>query len=247
MNLLENKKIIITGASRGIGRAIAIKALEAGANVAITYNNSKKAVLSLLEETASCPGTLFYEKMDLSDKDDIQNAMNIMIKKLGGIDVLINNAGITKDKAIPFLDLKSWSDVIDTNLTGTYLAISKALLPMVSHRNGVIINLSSVTGITGSAGQANYSASKAGIIGLTKSLSRELGAYNIRVNAIAPGFVETDMTSTLKDTFVKDALDKIPLKRFAKPEEIASLAVFLASDQAAYITGQTIVIDGGMS
>lgn len=246
MKLLENKKILVTGGSRGIGRCIVFECLKAGASVAATYHQSEEEMLSLKQEAESHNWNFYYSQMDLEDTDSVSRSIPALIERLDGIDVLINNAGIIRDKAIPFLDYETWNQVIQTNLTGTYQVIHKVILPMVSNKNGVILNMSSVSGVAGSPGQANYAASKAGILGLTKTLAKELGPYNIRVNAISPGYVTTEMTDSLKEKVRKDALSKIPLNRFASPEEVAHLAVFLSSDCASYISGQNIIIDGGM-
>lgn len=246
MKLLENKKILVTGGSRGIGRCIVLECLKAGASVAATYHHSKEEMVSLEQEAASYDGNFYYSQMNLEDMDSVSQSISSLIDQLDGIDVLINNAGIIRDRAIPFLDYETWNQVIQTNLTGTYQVIHKVILPMVTNKSGVILNMSSVSGVAGSPGQANYAASKAGILGLTKTLAKELGPYNIRVNAISPGYVNTEMLDKLKEQVRKDALNKIPLNRFAAPEEIAHLAVFLSSDFASYISGQNIIIDGGM-
>ncbi len=247
MSLLSGKQIIILGGSRGIGFSTVIECLQQGAVVGSTYHSSYEEMLALQEKSKEWEGEFYFTQMDIQNADSVNQAFNQLMEQMDGIDVLINNAGITKDCAFPFMDDENWNSVINANLTGTYRAIHKVLPSMVSRKNGVILNVSSVSGIRGMAGQANYSAAKAGLIGLTKSLSRELGPYNIRVNAIAPGYIQTDMTSHFKQKFLEDAIRQIPLKRFGQPEEVSHLLVFLASDLASYINGQTIVIDGGLT
>lgn len=252
MNQLENKRIIILGGSRGIGWATVIECLKQGALVGATYHKSQTDMETLSELAESLGsarkgGAFFSAQMDITDERSVKQAMKLLMDELGGIDVLINSAGITADRAFAFLDKNAWEQVIQTNLTGPYQAIHNAVLPMVAQKNGVILNVGSVSGIVGVTGQANYAASKAGLIGLTKSLSKELGAYNVRVNTVAPGYVKTEITDQLNERKISQALEQIPLKRFAEPEEIAHLLAFLASDQASYINGQTIIIDGGLT
>ncbi len=247
MNILKNKKIIILGSGRGIGRATAVECLKLGASLGCTWHTSENAMSDLAHLADSLHSAFFHTQIDIADKDSVDKGMDYLINQLGGVDVLINCSGIIKDRAFPFLDADSWEQVIHTNLTGAYYAAHKVLLPMVAAKNGTILNVSSVSAITGVAGQANYAASKAGLTGLTKALSRELGPYQIRVNAVAPGYVKTEMTEHLKEKLIKEAMERIPLKRMAEPEELAHVLAFLASDLASYINGQTIVVDGGLS
>ncbi len=244
--LLEGKKIIILGGGRGIGRATVTECLAQGAAVGCTWRTSQSAIKELAD-IASSEGKTFYDtQMDICDKASVDRGIDFLISSLGGIDVLINCTGITKDKAFPFLDPDSWDQVIQTNLTGAYYAVHKVLLPMVSNKGGAILNLGSVSAAAGVPGQANYAASKAGLTGLTKALSKELGSYHIRINSVAPGYVKTDMTAQMPEKLLAQAIDRIPLKRMAEPEEIAHVLAFLASDMASYINGQTITVDGGL-
>ena len=255
-----NKKIaVITGASRGIGAAIAKKMAENGATVIINYQGSVQAAQALEAEIREKGGKAVTYKCDVSDFDkcekfvcDVTDEAQVqaMVAKIneevGIIDILVNNAGITRDGLLMGMKEEDFDSVINVNLKGTFNTIRFASRTMVKQRKGKIINISSVSGVTGNAGQANYSASKAGIIGLTKSAARELASRNINVNAIAPGFVDTDMTITLSDKVKDGAKGQIPLGRFGKPEEVAELALFLSSEKSDYITGQVINIDGGM-
>ena len=247
MKILQGKKIIVVGGSRGIGEAAVRECLAAGAHVGVTYASSRSRMEAMEQEFAGGDTVFFCTHMDITSPDSVREGIKELIGCLGGVDVLINNAGITRDRAFPFMDEENWEDVLQTNLTGAYRTARQVVPPMAPHKNGVIINVSSVSGIIGMPGQTNYSASKAGMIGLTRSLSKELGRYNIRVNAVAPGFVETEMVEELDEGARQDAIAKIPLGRFATPEEIAHLLVFLSSDHASYINGETIVIDGGLS
>lgn len=247
MKILQGKKIIIVGGSRGIGEAAARECLAMGACVGVTYVSSHSRMKAMEQEFAGCDTDFCYTHMDITRPDSVREGMKELISRLEGIDVLINNAGITRDQAFAFLSEENWEDVIQTNLTGAYRTARQVVPPMAAHKNGVIINVSSVSGITGMPGQTNYSAAKAGMIGLTRSLAKELGRYNIRVNAIAPGFVETEMVEKIDEGTRQTAVSKIPLGRFATPEDIAHLLVFLSSDYASYINGETIVIDGGLS
>ena len=233
---LTGKVALVTGASRGIGRAIALALGRAGASLALVATNEERLRQVAAEAGA---GALVLP----CDVVDIAAA----IDRAGAVDILVNNAGITRDNLLIRMKDEEWSRVIEVNLTAAFAAIKAASRHMLRKRWGRIINITSISGITGNAGQANYAAAKAGLIGLTKSAAKELASRNITVNAIAPGFIETDMTGALGDEIKAKAVETIPLRRFGKPDEIAAAAVFLASDQAAYVTGQVIVVDGGLA
>lgn len=247
MKILQGKKIIIVGGSRGIGEAAARECLAMGACVGVTYVSSQSRVKAMEQEFAGGAADFFYTHMDITCPDSVREGMKELMSRLEGIDVLINNAGITRDQSFAFMAEENWEDVLQTNLTGAYRAARQVVPPMAARKNGVIINVSSISGMKGMPGQANYSAAKAGLIGLTRSLAKELGRYHIRVNAVAPGFVETDMVEKMDEGTRQAAVSQIPLGRFATPEDIAHLLVFLSSDYAAYINGETVVIDGGLS
>ncbi|MBR5974286.1 MAG: 3-oxoacyl-[Clostridiales bacterium] len=240
------KTAIVTGGSRGIGRATAIELSKMGLNVAVIYcGNQVKA-----EETvAACKengvGAIAI-KCDVKSKEEVDVAVENVIETFGSVDVLVNNAGITKDGLLLRMSEEDFDSVIDTNLKGCFLFSKACSAIMMKQRAGRIINIASIVGIQGNAGQANYAASKAGIIGFTKSLAKELGSRGINVNAVAPGFVETDMTDVLSDKVKESLMNLIPLKRTAKPEDIAGVIGFLASEKADYITGQVLTVDGGM-
>lgn len=250
MKLLEGKVAIITGAARGIGEGIALKFAEHGAAVALTYvSDGSAAKASALEAKLTGMGVKAKAyKSNAGDFAQCEALVNEVMKTFGAVDICVNNAGISKDNLLLRMSPEQWNDVIQVNLNSVFYMTKQVIKPMMKARNGVIINMSSIIGEIGNAGQASYAASKAGIIGFTKSVAKELGSRNIRCNAIAPGFVETDMTSYLKDG---DAADKykadIPLGRFASTEDIAHTALFLASDWGAYITGQTISVCGGLN
>jgi 3-oxoacyl-[acyl-carrier protein] reductase len=247
MKLLHHKVALITGASRGIGEAIAIKFAEHGANIAFTYLSSEDRARDL-ETRLSDLG--IKAKGYRSDAGNIQAAEQLaadVIREFGTIDICVNNAGISKDNLLLRLTAEQWDDVMQANLKSVFNLSKQVIKPMMKARAGSIINLSSIVGMKGNAGQSAYSASKAGIIGFTKSIAQELGSRNIRCNAIAPGFVETDMTHYLKDGGAEKWFEKIPLARFGKPEEIANVALFLACDLSAYVTGQVISVCGGMN
>jgi len=250
MKLLENKVAIITGATRGIGEAIALKFAEHGANIAFTYiSDSSAEKASALEEKIKAQGTRCKAyKSNAGDFSQCEVFVNDVLKEFGTIDICVNNAGISKDNLLLRMSPEQWNEVIQVNLNSVFYMTKHVIKPMMKARNGSIINMSSIVGETGNAGQTSYAASKAGIIGFTKSVAKELGSRNIRCNAIAPGFVETDMTSYLKEG---EAANKykagIPLGRFASAEEIANTALFLASDWGSYITGQVISVCGGLN
>lgn len=244
--MLKDKVAIVTGGTRGIGRAIALKLADKGANIVINYRNSDKEaeeLKAILEEKGVKVLTV---KCDISNFEDSKNLMNKCKEVFGKIDILVNNAGITKDTLIMRMKEQDFDSVIDVNLKGTFNCAKHASAIMLKQRFGKIINMTSVVGIAGNAGQVNYAASKAGVIGLTKSLAKELGSRGITVNAVAPGFINTDMTASLSEKVKEEASKNIPLKRLGDPEDVANLVGFLASDAANYITGQVINVDGGM-
>lgn len=244
--MLENKKVMITGGSRGIGRAMAIAMAQAGADVAVIYNGNKEAADKVCEEIRAMGRQAAAFKCDVGNFEEAGKTVQAVNKELGGLDVLVNNAGITKDGLIFTLKENDFDRVIETNLKGAFNTIKHAAKIMMKNRKGTIINITSVSGMMGNPGQANYAAAKAGMIGLTKTVAKELAARGITCNAIAPGFVATEMTDKLSDE-VKDSIDSVvPLKRMAQPEDIANAAVFLASDKASYITGEVLKVDGGL-
>ena len=245
MNLLKGKTAVITGASRGIGKAIAIRYAQEGANLIISATNDKllAEVKTELEEIGC---DVEWKVCDVSDYDSVAELMKLAVATFGRIDILVNNAGIARDKLIMAIKEEDWNDVIDINLKGTFNGIKAVTRIMLKAKTGCMINITSVVGISGNAGQANYSASKAGIIGLTKSAAKELASRNIRVNAIAPGFIETDMTESLNEATRESFFKNIPLARAGTAEDVANLALFLASEDSNYITGQVINVDGGL-
>jgi 3-oxoacyl-[acyl-carrier protein] reductase len=241
---MTNRTAFITGASRGIGRACAIALSDAGARVAVGARNTQQ-LDELAEELRSRGREVFPVPLDLSSAESIKDAFAKTAKDFGAVGILVNNAGITKDGLALRMKKDDWDTVLATNLTGAFLAIQQVLQGMMRERWGRIINISSVVGETGNPGQANYVASKAGLIGLTKSIAREMGSRNITVNAVAPGFIETDMTAGLSDDLKTAMLAQVPLKRLGRPEDVASAVRFLASDEAAYITGHVLDVNGG--
>ncbi|MEM5817692.1 MAG: 3-oxoacyl-[acyl-carrier-protein] reductase [Desulfitobacterium hafniense] len=245
--LLNNSVVIVTGGSRGIGRAIALELARAGAKVVVNYaGHGEKAeeTLSLIQEVG---GEALAVQADVSQVEDVERLIQTTLKTYGKIDILVNNAGITRDTLLLRMKETDWDAVLDTNLKGVFLCTKAVSKSMMKQRSGVIINISSVVGITGNAGQANYSAAKAGIIGFTKSIAKELGSRGIRVNAVAPGYISTDMTESLGEEVREQVMTQIPLGRMGQPEDIARTVVFLASPAASYITGQTLAVDGGMA
>jgi 3-oxoacyl-[acyl-carrier protein] reductase len=247
MKLLENKTAIITGATRGIGRGIAIEFAKQGANVAFTYSSSVEAANALENELKLFGISVKGYQSNAANFDAAQELVNNVLTEFGTVDILVNNAGITKDNLLMRISEQDFDSVIEINLKSVFNLTKAVIRPMMKQRSGSIINMSSVVGLKGNAGQANYAASKAGIIGFSKSVALELGSRNVRSNVIAPGFIETEMTDKLDEKTVQGWRDSIPLKRGGQPEDIANACVFLASDMSSYITGQTISVDGGMS
>ncbi len=243
---ISNKKALVTGSTRGIGKAIAQVLAQANAKVIITGRDEGKAV-EVAQDIAQNYGveTLGVE-MDISNEESIKRAFSKIEETFGGVDILVNNAGITKDKLFLRMSLEDWEEVLKVNLTGTFLVTSLAVKYMLKARWGRIVNISSIVGFMGNVGQVNYSTTKAGLLGFTKSLAKELASRNITVNAVAPGFIETDMTSVLSEEIKSSYLKNIPVGRFGKPEDVAYVVAFLCSDMASYITGEVIHVNGGM-
>jgi 3-oxoacyl-[acyl-carrier protein] reductase len=248
MKLLENKVAIVTGGSRGIGEAIVLKLAESGADVAFTYISSEEKGKILEEKIKTFGVKAKAYKSNASVYQDCEAMVNDVVKEFGTVDICVNNAGISKDNLLLRMTQEQWDEVINTNLRSVFNMTKQVIRPMMKSKKGSIINMSSIIGMRGNAGQSSYAASKAGIIGFTKSIAAELGSRNVRCNAIAPGFVETDMTHYLKEgEAAKSFLDKIPLGRFGSPEEIANVTLFLASDMSSYVTGQVISTCGGLN
>ena len=241
---LDNKVAIITGASQGIGRTIALIFAKSGANV-ICIARSESKIKELCMEIAGQGGQASPIACDVGDGDAFSNAIKSVTNEYGKLDILINNAGITRDALLMRMNDTQWDEVLNTNLKGAFHGMKSAIRPMMKNKYGRIINITSIVGLTGNPGQANYAASKAGLIGMTQSIAKEVGTRGITVNCIAPGWIDTEMTVDLPEDSKKDLLDRIPIGKIGKPEDIAHAAVFLASDEASYITGQTITVDGG--
>ncbi len=242
----ENKTVFVTGGSRGIGKEVALKFAEKGYNVVINYVSEKTNIDKLKEEFESKGIKSLIVRADVTNKDEIEILVKKAIEEFGSIDVLVNNAGITRDGLLMRMNEEDFDKVIEINLKGTYIVTKAVTKYMMKKRRGSIINLSSVVGVSGNAGQCNYSASKAGIIGFTKSIAKELASRNIRANAVAPGFIETDMTAVLSEEVKENIYNQIPLKRMGTAKEVAELIYFLGSEKSSYITGQVINVDGGM-
>ncbi|MGA1128960.1 MAG: 3-oxoacyl-[acyl-carrier-protein] reductase [Chthoniobacterales bacterium] len=242
----EGQVAIVTGAGRGIGEAIAKKLAEGGAKVAVVSRTEANAGKTADAINAAQPGSAKAYAVDVADFQGVQVWADAIIKDFGKADILVNNAGVTRDGLSMRMSSEDWDVVVDTNLKGAFNFIRAVQRPMAKQRSGRIINISSVSGIMGNAGQANYAASKAGLIGLTKTIARELSGRGITVNAVAPGFIQTDMTDVLPESIRTAVVERIPLGRFGAPEDIAAAVAFLAGAEAAYITGQTLVVDGGM-
>jgi 3-oxoacyl-[acyl-carrier protein] reductase len=246
MGLLNGKTALITGASKGIGRAIAIRYAQEGANVAFTFLSSVEKGQALENELTSYGIKAKGYRSDASDFKASEELVNSVVNEFGGLDILINNAGITRDNLLMRMTEESWDEVITTNLKSCFNTVKAVTRTMMKAKSGSIINITSVVGIKGNAGQANYAASKAGIIGFTKSIALELGSRNIRSNAVAPGFIETEMTGVLDEKTVQGWRDGIPMKRGGQPEEVADVCVFLGSDLSSYVSGQVLQVDGAM-
>jgi 3-oxoacyl-[acyl-carrier protein] reductase len=246
MKLLESKVAIVTGGSRGIGKAICQSFAENGCDVAFTYNNSKESAENLATELNKLGVKAKAYKSDASSFDDSSKLVDDVISDFGKIDVLVNNAGIKKDNLLMRMDKEDFDSVVNTNLSSVFNLTKSSIRTFLKQRSGSIINISSVVGVKGNAGQSNYSASKAGIIGFSKSVALELGSRNIRSNVIAPGFIETDMTDSLSEDVINSWKENIPLKRGGNPSDVGNACVFLASDLSSYITGQVLHVDGGM-
>ena len=243
---MEGKVALVTGGARGIGRAIALELAKGGAIVVINYNGSQDKAMDLKQEIESRGGRAEIYQCNVSDFAKCEELVQGIVKQFGSLDILVNNAGITKDGLLMKMSEEDFDKVIDVNLKGAFNTIRFASRQMLKQKSGRIINLSSVVGVAGTAGQANYASSKAGIIGLTKAAAKELASRGITVNAIAPGFIETDMTDALPEKVKDSTVSQIPLARFGRPEDVAKLAAFLASEASGYITGQVIHVDGGM-
>jgi 3-oxoacyl-[acyl-carrier protein] reductase len=243
---LQGKTALVTGASRGIGKGIAQTLAKAGANIAFTFVSSIEKAQAFEAELQGLGIKAKGYQSNAAEFAEAEKLVDEILKEFGSLDVLVNNAGITKDNLMMRMSEQQWDDVLDTNLKSAFAMTKAVMKPMMKAKHGSIINITSVVGITGNAGQANYAASKAGMIGLTKSVAKELGSRNIRCNAIAPGFIETEMTETLNEEVKAEWIKGIPLKRGGKPEDVANCVLFLASDASAYISGQTINVCGGM-
>ena len=246
MGRFDGKAAVVTGASRGIGRTVALRLAAEGAKVVVNYSGSQDKAEAVVEEIRAAGGEAFVFQANVSDADQVKDMMDETIKQFGSIDFLVNNAGITRDNLLMRMKEDEWDDVLSINLKGVFLCTKAVTRQMMRQRSGKIVNLASVVGIVGNPGQANYVAAKAGVIGLTKTTAKELAARNILVNAVAPGFITTDMTDDLGDDMKEQLLLTIPLGKLGSAEDVANTVAFLLSDEAKYITGQTINVDGGM-
>ncbi len=243
---LKGKNALVTGGSRGIGKAIALELAKQGANVAINFTSNESKAMEVVKEIEGCGVKALSIKGNVTAAADVENLITTFNDNFDTLDILVNNAGITKDNLLIRMKEEDWDGVMDVNLKGVFMMTKAVARKMIKQKYGKIINLSSVVGVMGNPGQGNYCASKAGVIGFTKSIAKELGGKNISVNAIAPGFIETDMTDVLSDKAKEEMLRNVPLKRPGKPEDVARLVSFLSSEDADYITGQVIHVDGGM-
>ncbi|MEK4024187.1 3-oxoacyl-[acyl-carrier-protein] reductase [Mammaliicoccus sciuri] len=246
MGRFDEKTAVVTGASRGIGRTVALRLASEGAKVVVNYSGSQEKAEAVVEEIRSAGGEAFAFQANVSDADQVKEMMDEAIKQFGSIDFLVNNAGITRDNLLMRMKEDEWDDVLAINLKGVFLCTKAVTRQMMRQRAGRIVNLASVVGVVGNAGQANYVAAKAGVIGLTKTTAKELAARNVLVNAVAPGFITTDMTDELGEEMKEQLLSTIPLGKLGSAEDVAGTVAFLLSDEAKYITGQTINVDGGM-
>ena len=243
---LTGKTAVVTGGSRGIGRAICIELAKQGANIVVNFSGSEAKAKAVVEEIEALGPKAIAVQADVADSTSVDGLMKQALEAFGSIDILVNNAGITRDNLLMRMKEQEWDDVIDTNLKGVFLCTKAVTRQMMKQRAGRIINISSIVGVAGNPGQANYVAAKAGVIGLTKTTAQELASRNILVNAIAPGFITTEMTDALPEALKESMLKQIPLAKLGQPEDIAKAVAFFASDSASYITGQTLHIDGGM-
>lgn len=244
--MLENKVALVTGASRGIGKAIALELAKNGASVAVNYAGNEAKANEVVDEIKANGGNAFAIRADVSNADDVTDMIKQVISQYGQLDILVNNAGITRDNLIMRMKDSEWDDVINTNLKGVFLCTKGVTRQMMKQRSGRIINITSVVGVSGNPGQANYVAAKAGVIGLTKTSAKELASRNITVNAVAPGFITTDMTDELTDDLKAEMLKQIPLAKLGEPSDIANIVTFISSEKSKYITGQTFHVNGGM-
>ncbi|MFE8699042.1 3-oxoacyl-[acyl-carrier-protein] reductase [Cytobacillus sp. FJAT-54145] len=243
---LEGKAALVTGASRGIGREIALELARQGANIAVNYAGSEARALEVVDEIKALGRDAFAIQCDVSNAEAVSEMVKQTIENFGSLDILVNNAGITKDNLLMRMKEEEWDDVININLKGVFLCTKAVTRQMMKQRSGRIINISSIVGVSGNPGQANYVAAKSGVIGLTKTTAKELSSRGITVNAVAPGFITTDMTDKLTDEIKAEMLKQIPLAKFGEPKDIANVVVFLASEDSRYMTGQTLHVDGGM-
>ena len=243
---LSGKTAIVTGGSRGIGKAVALKLAEKGANIVVNYTSSPDKAMEVVEQIKEMGREALAIKADVSKEEDVSSLVKEVSKQFSSIDILINNAGITRDTLLIRMKDEDWDRVLDVNLKGTYLCTKLVAKKMMKQRSGKIVNITSVIGIIGNAGQANYAASKAGVIGLTKSAARELASRGVNVNAVAPGFIRSDMTDKLSDEIVENYSKNIPLGKLGNPEDVANAVAFLCSEESNYLTGQVLNVDGGM-